>query len=147
MNKKAFTLVELVVVLIIIGTLAAVSIPLLFQKIHRSHASEALETMGLIRRAMEVCGASNNYDFTKCLDWDSIKITDPSNSAGNGAAKFNYVTQGQTAASGATDGTYQVIARDYDDANTYIAQTRNSDGSITCSTASDTGTNVYNGVC
>lgn len=51
LNKKGFTMVELLVVLLIIGVLAAVATPLYLANTNRAKASEAVATMGLIRQA------------------------------------------------------------------------------------------------
>jgi len=50
-NKKGFTLVELLVVLVIIAILAAVATPLYLRHTRRARASEAVATMSLIRQA------------------------------------------------------------------------------------------------
>ncbi|HTY44615.1 MAG TPA: prepilin-type N-terminal cleavage/methylation domain-containing protein [Patescibacteria group bacterium] len=51
MNKKGFTMVELLVVLIIVGILASVATPLYLTNAKRAKASEAVGALSLIRQA------------------------------------------------------------------------------------------------
>ncbi len=55
MNKKGFTLLEIVVVMIIVGVLAAIALPNLFANVERQRAQEAITTIGVIRNAVETC--------------------------------------------------------------------------------------------
>jgi len=50
MNKKGFTLVELMVVIVIIGVLAAVAIPRMMAAADRARAAEGPQTLGSISR-------------------------------------------------------------------------------------------------
>ena len=62
LNKKGFTMVELLVVLVIVGILAAVAVPIYLQNVQRARAAEAIATMGLLRQAeRDYQLNSNNY--------------------------------------------------------------------------------------
>jgi|GEM_PF-905521 len=50
MNKKGFTLVELMVVIVIIGVLAAVAVPRMMAAADRARAAEGPQTLGAIAR-------------------------------------------------------------------------------------------------
>lgn len=60
LNKKGFTMVELLVVLLIIGVLAAVATPMYLANANRAKASEAVATMGMIRQAEREYFTKNN---------------------------------------------------------------------------------------
>lgn len=59
-KNSGFTMVELLVVLVIIGILAAVSTPIFMQNTRKARASEAVATMGLIRQALREHNINNN---------------------------------------------------------------------------------------
>ncbi len=50
---KSFTLIEILIVVIIVGILAAISIPQYTKTLEKARASDALITMGALRKAME----------------------------------------------------------------------------------------------
>ncbi len=67
-NQRGFTLVELMIVVIIVGILAAVAIPMYQGATERAKASEAVAALGTIRGAMRVYFAEHgtyiNANFT-----------------------------------------------------------------------------------
>lgn len=66
-KNKGFTMIELLVVLVIIGILAAIVTPIYVQNTNKAKASEAIATMGLIRQAMREykINGSDYFDVTK----------------------------------------------------------------------------------
>ena len=76
-NQGGFTLVELMIVVIIVGILAAVAIPMYQGATERAKASEAVAALGTIRGAMRVYYAEHgtyvNASFT-----DGCQVTNGS---------------------------------------------------------------------
>ena len=66
-NRKAFTLVELMVVILVIGILAAVSIPLMQARIEKAKWSEACSSAGTIRRAIRAYAAETSVSTAQGL--------------------------------------------------------------------------------
>jgi prepilin-type N-terminal cleavage/methylation domain-containing protein len=77
-NSKAFTLIEIIVVLIILGVLLAISLNSYFIWIERSRASEAVLTLRQITDVMDVCiakGNSSNACMTQMPSMSSFDTT------------------------------------------------------------------------
>jgi len=71
LGKKGFTLVELLVVIIIVGILAAVAIPMMTGNLQRARTTEAVAALGLIRNQLRLLKVETG-DYNKLPDGSMI---------------------------------------------------------------------------
>ena len=71
-NRKGFTLIELMVVIFIVGILAAVAIPIMRGRIDAAKWSEGKASAGSIRTAIRavIAEKGNDYDFATNISGD-----------------------------------------------------------------------------
>ena len=89
MNKldknQAFTLLELIIVIIIVGVLASLALPRFFRVIEYSRCTEALVNIQVIRQAVERCYMMGGGSNVNCLgtnaggniNFDQLGVNDP----------------------------------------------------------------------
>ncbi|MBF0386669.1 MAG: prepilin-type N-terminal cleavage/methylation domain-containing protein [Candidatus Omnitrophica bacterium] len=95
MNKKGFTLIEIIIVIVILGVLATLALPRLTAQVAASEAAEAMQFLGVIKRAAYSCyDSAGNYE--NCQTNTQLGVIIP------GGAKFSYfrdvVTSGDATA-------------------------------------------------
>ena len=73
-NRKGFTLVELMVVILIVGILAAVAIPLMQGRIDKAKWSEANATAGTIRTAIRAYAAETSVGTAQALAGSNLGV-------------------------------------------------------------------------
>ncbi|MBU4311506.1 MAG: prepilin-type N-terminal cleavage/methylation domain-containing protein [Candidatus Omnitrophica bacterium] len=131
MTKRGFTLLEVLIVVIIIGILAAIAMPQYMSTLEKARSGEAMTNIGTIRTSLdrywyEKLALPSNNDFSV------LDIADPNDQ--NQRMWNYYFTDGGT---DATTRKYTVTAYRYknatEDTNTYViwTQTDNNTGAIT----------------
>ena len=85
-NKSAFTLLEVIIVIIIIGVLASIALPRFFSTVEYSHASEALNVLSQLRQSMERCYMPN-ASYASCATLTGLDVDNPNATAN---AHFSY---------------------------------------------------------
>ena len=106
-----FTLLELVIVIIIIGVLASLALPRLFNMVKYSKSAEAIALIGTMRRGFEQCLLMNDNEvfycsgtrgmpasFSYCTDciWGNLGVENPN----GGMSNFIYTAGGFNANKG-----------------------------------------------
>lgn len=125
-QESGFTLVELLVVVLIIGILAAIAIPSFLNQQDKGHDTEAKSAVATAAKALEACKvSSNNSSYGGCTIGDLQSIEPTLNSAGSRL----------TVNTGAN--TYEVIvaaSRDSGAAEFTLSRASNGTTSRSCST-------------
>jgi len=88
-SRKALTLIELLVVIIIVGILAAVSIPIMKGRIDSAKWSEGRAMMGIIARSLRTHIAENGSNYTPVPTLDQLGFE-------SGDLDGNYFTGGES---------------------------------------------------
>lgn len=105
-NKKGFTLTELLIVIVIIGILGAIALPRFAPKKEKARVAEAIGILSAIRMGEAAYALENNNTFiahTSASVWDKIGVGLPA------GGFFSYTMDGATGQATATrlDGDYQ----------------------------------------
>ena len=86
LENRGFTLIEIIIVVVILGILAAVALPKITENIDKARAAEAFNFMGSTIGSLERCIDEDNlgqvitqslYFAGSCFDFNQMKIIDP----------------------------------------------------------------------
>ena len=111
-NKESgFTLLEVIIVIIIIGVMAALALPRFFSTVEYTKAAEAMNAVSMVRQSIERCYMMRST-FTNCNVFTTLDVEDPGtvpNShftyvIGAGAAAYT-ITATRNTRDGGTGGT------------------------------------------
>jgi type IV pilus assembly protein PilA len=126
-EERAFSLIELLVVILIIGILAAIAIPAFLNQQKKGYDAEAKSTAVTAAKAMEACATDENGRYTDC-SLPSLEAIEPT---------LNDADSRLSVSSGAKD--YEIVVTSQRDAGVVdFTLSRDSDGSTsrTCTTGS-----------
>lgn len=82
-NRSGFTLLEIIIVIIIVGVLASLALPRLFNTVEYSRSTEALNVIGGLKRQADRCALAREAttgvpaDYGNCITWDQLSTEDP----------------------------------------------------------------------
>ncbi len=76
-SPRAFTLLEMIIVVIIVGILASLALPRFFRTVEFSKATEALSNLSAVRRAMDRCYLFKSTYGTECDSFSELDVEDP----------------------------------------------------------------------
>jgi prepilin-type N-terminal cleavage/methylation domain-containing protein len=85
MRKRAFTLLELLVVVIIIGVLVSLALPRFAKLIETAQGTEAINGINVLRKGMEMCYLAGGT-YQGCND-TTLPVTNPGTAPG---ARYRY---------------------------------------------------------
>lgn len=132
-SRAAFTLVEIIVVIIILGILASVALPQVTKNIDIAKAMEAINFLGVAKKSVSDCYGISD-DMRKCNNWyDDAVAPRPEMTikAPAGNLRFSYAWSGGASAQEPPVLKATLLVNGVPSATDYIQFTYNINGSVT----------------
>lgn len=140
--QKGFTLIELMIVVAIIGILAAIAIPQYQNYIAKSQVSRAVSELGAVKTAVETCLNDGQTAATECdLGWTGssiISMTTPGTSTAGTPVTAAVTNTAALTSTQTIEGTFAgSAAATLTDTAQEVVWTRSNLGTWTCTTDVD----------